>query len=346
MSTHAPRVTVAMPLYNGAATVARAIDSILQQTFRDFELVLIDDGCSDNTIDIVRSYTDPRIQLIVHETNQGLAATRNHLVDQARGEFIAWLDQDDWSHPERLARQVAAFEKNTRLVLCGTWTELIMDPPMSRTRRAIGSLYERGCTTNQDLDAILIFRNPFATSSMMVRRAIINLHQLKFDQDYAPAEDYKMWAELNTYGDSARIPCTLTEIWVYETGASSIGHAQQIVGARQTRLDFLHHKCFRLDDKQIAAHLFLTECSKATRTLEQLYAAAAWLDQIQVINTQIRAFDESAFRHCCAERLAHLILHCADGYPRELHHFIRASRTTKAMPIWAIHRIARAAVAR
>ncbi len=89
MSTPVPRVTVAMPVYNGAATVARAIDSILQQTFRDFELVLIDDGCSDNTIDIVRSYNDPRIRLIMHETNQGLAATRNHLVDQARGEFIA-----------------------------------------------------------------------------------------------------------------------------------------------------------------------------------------------------------------------------------------------------------------
>ncbi len=345
MSTHAPRVTVAMPLYNGAATVARAIDSIVQQTFTDFELVLIDDGCIDNTIDIVRTYNDPRIRLIVHETNRGLAATRNHLVDQARGEFIAWLDQDDWSHPERLARQVTAFEKNTRLVLCGTWTELIMDPPMSRTRRAIGSLYERGCTTNQDLDAILIFRNPFATSSMMVRRAIINLHQLKFDQDYAPAEDYKMWVELSTYGDSTRIPRTLTEIWVYETGASSIGHVQQIVGARQTRLNFLHHKCFRLDDKQNATHIFLTECSKETRTLEQLYAAAAWLDQIQAINAQIHAFDESAFRDCCAERMAHLIWHCVDGYPRELHHLIRASQTAKAVPIWAIRQIIRVAVA-
>ncbi len=346
MSTHVPCVTVAMPVYNGAATVERAIDSILQQTFTDFELVLIDDGCSDNTVDIVRSYTDPRIRLIVHETNQGLAATRNHLVDQARGEFIAWLDCDDWSHPERLAVQVAAFEKNTRLVLCGTWTELIMDPPLSRAHKAMGSVYERGCTTTQDVDAILIFRNPFATSSMMVRPAIINLHQLKFDQDYAPAEDYKMWAELSTYGDSARIPRTLTEIWVYETGASSIGREQQIVGARQTRLDFLHRKGFRLDDKQIATHIFLTECSKETRTLEQLYAAAAWLDQIQVINAQIRAFDESAFRHCCAERMAHLIWHCADGYPRELYHFIRASRTTKAVPIWAIHRITRAAAAR
>ncbi len=345
MNTHAPRVTVAMPIYNGATTVARAIDSILQQTFRDFELVLIDDGCSDNTIDIVRSYNDPRIRLIAHETNQGLAATRNHLVDQARGEFIAWLDCDDWSHPERLDLQVAAFEKNALLVLCGTWTEFILEPPLSRARKAIGSMYERGCTTNQDLDAVLMFRNPFATSSMMVRRATINLHQLKFDQGYAPAEDYKMWAELSTFGDSARIPRTLTQIWVYETGASSIGRAQQIEGARQTRLDLLHRKGFRLDDQQIATHVFLTECSKATRTLEQLYAAAAWLDQIQVINTQIRAFDESAFRHCCAERMAHLIWHCADGYPRELHHFLRASRTTKAMPIWAIRRITRAAVA-
>ncbi len=346
MSTPVPRVTVAMPVYNGAATVARAIDSILQQTFRDFELVLIDDGCSDNTIDIVRSYNDPRIRLIMHETNQGLAATRNHLVDQARGEFIAWLDCDDWSHPERLDRQVAAFETNALLVLCGTWTEYILEPPRSRARKALGSLYERGCTTTQDLDAVLTFRNPFATSSMMVRRATINLHQLKFDQGYAPAEDYKMWAELCTFGDSVRIPRTLTQIWVYGTGASSTGRAQQIIGARQTRLDFLHRKGFRLDDKQIAAHVFMTECSKEARSLEQLYAAGKWLDQIQVINTQIRSFDESAFRHCCAERSAHLVWHCADGYPRELHHFIRASRTTTAMPIWAIRRITRAVVAR
>ncbi len=94
-----PSVTIAMPVYNGAATLSRAVSSALDQTYRDIELLVIDDGSSDSSVDLVRSFRDPRIRLIVHEENRGLAATRARLVDESVGSYIAWLDCDDWAHP-------------------------------------------------------------------------------------------------------------------------------------------------------------------------------------------------------------------------------------------------------
>ena len=114
-----PRVSVIMPAYNAAAFVRAAVDSILAQTFVDFELIILNDGSTDDTQDIIERYDDNRIRLI-NKSNSGVAATLNLGLTEAQGEFIWRHDADDISLPEKLARQVTFLDSHPEFVLCAT----------------------------------------------------------------------------------------------------------------------------------------------------------------------------------------------------------------------------------
>jgi len=114
-----PIVSVVLPVHNGAQYVAMAIESILAQTLREFELIIVDDGSTDDTPSILGRYTDPRIRRFA-QANRGLAATLNAAIDLARGRYLARQDADDVSFPERLARQLAFLEEHADVDLLGT----------------------------------------------------------------------------------------------------------------------------------------------------------------------------------------------------------------------------------
>src|SRR3979490_879766 len=109
-----------MPVRNGAAHLQSAVDSILAQTFTDFEFLIIDDGSTDATAEILRSLRDPRVRVVTHPQNRGLVPTLNEGLQLARGEFVARQDHDDLSYPDRLAKQVAHLRAHPDCVLLGT----------------------------------------------------------------------------------------------------------------------------------------------------------------------------------------------------------------------------------
>ena len=119
-----PRVSILMPVYNVAPYLREAMDSILNQTFEDFELIILDDCSPDNSTEILDTYTDPRIVRYRGEKNVGLSNVLNIGMDMARGEFIARMDSDDLSTPERLAVQVAYLETHPDVVLCSCGMQL------------------------------------------------------------------------------------------------------------------------------------------------------------------------------------------------------------------------------
>lgn len=112
-----PLVTIAMPIYNAGRYLRPAVNSIVQQTFADWDLIIIDDGSSDNATETIRDICDPRIRVLRDGANRGLAARLNEAIDLARGEYFARMDQDDISYPDRLARQLAMLEQNPELDL-------------------------------------------------------------------------------------------------------------------------------------------------------------------------------------------------------------------------------------
>ena len=132
-----PKVTVVIPVYNREKYVGIAVDSILSQTFSDFELLVIDDGSIDRSIDVVLSYSDPRIRLVRSNTNLGVATTRNKGIQLARGEYLAFLDSDDWAYPERLAKQTTFLDNHPDYAAVGSWIEWMSEAghPSGRIKR-------------------------------------------------------------------------------------------------------------------------------------------------------------------------------------------------------------------
>jgi glycosyltransferase involved in cell wall biosynthesis len=133
-----PKISVAMSVFNGEEYLRAAIDSILAQTFSDFEFIIVDDGSTDRSAAIVRGYDDPRFVLLSQE-NRGVAAALNHAMSRARGEYIARQDADDVSLPERFAQQVQWLEAHPEVSALGTGAVLI-DPqgrPFSRVNPSV-----------------------------------------------------------------------------------------------------------------------------------------------------------------------------------------------------------------
>lgn len=194
-----PLVSVLFPVYNGAPFLAEAIDSILDQTEKDFELIIINDGSTDESSIIVRSYTDSRIRFY-EQNNSGLAATLNRALGLAQGRFLARQDQDDISHPLRFERQVQFLETHANCGMVGTWAKIIGgDADKSR--------YHRHPTDNGTLQFDLLFNNPFVHSSVMLRSSVFDaVGGYCTDKNRQPPEDYELWSRVARRFEVANIP--------------------------------------------------------------------------------------------------------------------------------------------
>ncbi|MBS0475546.1 MAG: glycosyltransferase family 2 protein [Proteobacteria bacterium] len=193
MRDAAPAVSVVIPAYNAAWCVSRAIDSVLAQTFDDFELIVADDGSTDDTRVVLQSYGD-RVR-IVGKPNGGLSSARNAGIDAARGRYVAFLDADDWWLPEKLARQVELMTAHTDLVFCSTAAR-IESPDGER-------LGEWACASSPlpTLEAIFATNAHVAGSgsAVMARRDAFS-RTGGFDESLRSLEDIDMWMRLAAVG--------------------------------------------------------------------------------------------------------------------------------------------------
>lgn len=183
-----PKVSVVIPAYNAMLYLPETLESVLSQTFADFEVLIINDGSSDNIAQWFSKVTDPRVILISQE-NQGLPGTRNKGIAHAQGEYIAFLDADDLWEPTKLEKQVRCLEDKTAVGLVYTWAVLV-DERGNPTGRVIAS-YVEGHVWEKMLEDDMI-RNG---SSAMVRRCCFETVGV-FDQSLASAEDRDMWIRI------------------------------------------------------------------------------------------------------------------------------------------------------
>lgn len=180
-----PKVSVLMPAYNSEKYIAEAIESILNQTFTDFEFVIINDGSTDNTAKIVKDYAkrDKRIRFIDNKKNQGVAKTRNQLLGLANGEYIAYQDSDDISLPHRLSVQVGFLDKHKDISVLGAVletfpkTEKIISLPCPK----ILDFYES---------------NPVPNPVVMFRKNDIEAYGFKYNEEFQTCEDYDFWVRV------------------------------------------------------------------------------------------------------------------------------------------------------
>jgi glycosyltransferase involved in cell wall biosynthesis len=185
-----PMVTVVVPTYNRANLIRETLDSILAQQFADFELVVVSDGCTDGTEAAVESYRDPRIRLIRQPNSGGPARPRNTGVQNARGKYVAFCDDDDLWMPEKLARQVEAMERNPDAALCFTRGVTFGNGDFF-ARHAL----KKGVDRNHFRR--LLYGNFIANSSVMVRRSVLaEVGPFNVEKFLHGAEDYEMWLRI------------------------------------------------------------------------------------------------------------------------------------------------------
>ncbi len=184
-----PRVTVFIPVHNRQHYIASAVDSILAQSFGDFELLVVDDGSTDATLEVLSRYRDPRLRVECNPRNLGIPATRNRGLELARGEYIALLDSDDLAWPNRLARQVEALDRHPELAQIGSACDF-MDAGGRRLRRV----------RRQPLDADVVAASlPFycalTNRTIMARTAILREH--RYREDFPRCQDYELHQRLS-----------------------------------------------------------------------------------------------------------------------------------------------------
>jgi len=199
-----------MPVHNAEAFVGEAIESILAQTFADFEFIIVDDCSTDGSLRVIRSYDDPRIVLLRNETNLGVARSLNRGLEMARGEYLARMDADDRCAPERLEKQVAYLQAHPELAAVGTWARLI-----DAEGRATGKEYLTPCEPAEiRREAIRRIGIP-AHATAMIRTAA--LRRLGGYRPWRYVEDYDLWLRLTDQEACvAAIPEYLYEIRRHE----------------------------------------------------------------------------------------------------------------------------------
>lgn len=194
-----PAVSILLPVYNGAAYLLESLDSVLQQTHQDFELIIIDDGSRDESARIIQSINDRRIRFY-RQDNRGLAATLNRAIELSRGEYLARQDQDDVSLPDRLKKQLSYLISHPHCSLVGTWAEIVSGT--EKTGRVHRHAAEDYC-----LKFDLLFDNPFVHSSVMLRKSAVEaVGMYSTDPSRQPPEDYELWSRLSRQWEVSNIP--------------------------------------------------------------------------------------------------------------------------------------------
>lgn len=220
-----PRVSVVMPVYNGERFLAQAVESMLLQSFTDFEFIVVDDGSTDNSRALLDSYSDSRLKVFGQERT-GLARALNRGIQLARGDYIALMGADDVSMVPRLLRQVEVLDANDALALTATRSLLIDAKGGAMGTREMESHSPYRLWKLQ-------FFCVYVHGSVMVRKNIFETHE-GYDPRYSPAEDYDLWARISDAGNTHLIPEVLhcSRIAPGRNGASLHAHEPSSQGER------------------------------------------------------------------------------------------------------------------
>lgn len=225
LDTQLPDISVIMPVYNTKEEFLKeAIESILKQSYGNFELIIVDD-CSKEYIEkIISSYHDERIRYFKLATNQGASAARNFAISKASGKYLAFMDSDDISLPDRFSKQLRFFEKYPEIGCLGTKAKIIGDDceKMEFPKQ----------TEHTEIENYLIFNGcVFCQSSVMLRKEILDKHNIKYQNQYVPAEDYALWLDLV---GKTKFAVLDEQLVFYRFYAENISHRQK---------DLQHQKC-------------------------------------------------------------------------------------------------------
>ena len=290
----APAVTVLMPLYNAAPYLDAAVDSILAQSWTDFELLVIDDGSTDGSLGKITARTDARIRVERMPGNQGVVAALNRGLQLVRGAYIARMDADDIAHPGRLAQQLAYMEKHAEVGALGTDFESLGGPSSGSWVRYFDPA---------DIHVALLFENPICHPTVMLRRSTLSALCPAYPDDAPHAEEYALWLRLAAHTRLANLPERLLRYRVHGNQISRLKSAEQcraidhLVGAQLDALGL------RSGARDFRIHHAMGNGFYPKPGLEP--ALRTWVRILLAANDRMKIYDPAVFARQLEQRVAH-----------------------------------------
>ena len=277
-----PVLSVIMPVYNAEPYVAEAIQSILNQTFKDFEIVIINDGSDDSSKIIIKSFNDSRINYFENAQNKGIAFSRNRGLELSRGEFIGMLDADDIAYPSRFEKQITFLRRNKDYGMIGSWVTFIDE----NSKKLPGGWKLKA--KPEEIPSIMLFNNYFTQSSVLIRKQSLN--NINYVSGFDIGEDYLMWLEISKK----------TKVWnlqeylvMYRVHTKSITQSNKLIKNQFEKSIFkaeLVKIGIEATEKELELHMKI-KSNNAINNIKDLVSIERWLLKIMKNNNELELYN-------------------------------------------------------
>ena len=283
-----PKVTVLLPAYNCAAHIGGAIESILSQTFSDFEFLIINDGSTDTTAAEIKKFHDPRIVYVENPGNKGLIFTLNRGLEIAKGKYLVRMDADDISLPERIAKQIAYLEANPEVGICGCWS-VTFGPNIKPWETKYPENHEA-------IKVRMTFNTTLSHPTVVLNRELLAHFDLKYDPEFEHIEDYDLWERSLDKVKLANYPEVLFKYRVHDEQISSKFSARQAVVANEIRMRLLAKAGIVATPAETLLHKAICSYQFAD-TDKFITEVAAWFGKIYLANLKSHYFEQKELKH-------------------------------------------------
>lgn len=277
-----PIITVIMPVYNAAPYVAEAVHSVLNQTFRNFEFIIFNDGSTDESSFIINGIKDERIIFYDDKHNTGYVDRLNKGLEIARGKYIARMDSDDICLPDRFAKQLEFMEANSKIGVCGTAFQTF----------GSSNIIPKTPVDDASIREYMLEYNPIGHPTVMMRKSVLDEHKLKYSKEAMPAEDYLMWYTIGKYSLLGNLPDILLKYRVHEHQISSVMNVVQRNIVDKIRWIQLYEKGFVLNESEVSTYHALLNADFSNISNQDIYKFFKLLNNLFKQNKDIGAFPQ------------------------------------------------------
>lgn len=290
----AVKATVIMAAYNTEEYIEEAIDSILQQSYDNFELLIVEDASTDNTLEVIKKYSDSRIRLIQNEENVGQTKCLNIGIREAIGKYILIMDSDDIALPDRLKIQIGFMEENPEIVWAGSWM------------KAFGkrNYILQPVSEHDDLRAQLVLGNVISNTTFIIRKSVLDTYGIRYNEEVRHAQDYYFIEEISTYGKIAIIPQVLMKYRTHEKQVSMAKEKEQIACLGYTYKKVLKDLNITLSEQDFELWSMFCLGEFGNVGAEEKQIVIDIVNRIKFNNRELCLYDENKLAHVLDTRLA------------------------------------------
>ncbi len=286
-----PLLSVLMPVFNSEKFVKKAIESVLSQTFTGFEFLILDDGSTDNSNKIIKSFKDERIKILENKNNKGIIFSRNRLLAEAKGEFLAFLDSDDIALKKRFELQIKYFKENPNVGLLGSSAKIIDEKD-----KVIAKWKQK--QKSENLKIRMLFHNPFVNSSVMFRKSVCE--NINFQENHLLSEDYLFFYKISKNCEINNLKNYLLKYRVYSSSVSRKNIEEMELFSRKVieiELTDLFH-FFNTEFSKLHRNIFL---GKSINDVSELIFYADYLERLYLLNLENTIFESKLFSEILTE---------------------------------------------